>query len=605
MTKPIDLVLDRLRDDGRQIRPIADGSMAQCPAHPDRNPSLHVSEGQDGRALLTCHAGCERGSILDALGLKEPDLFNKSEFTRSTMEAPRLTALRPTLKPVCDYVYRDGTGQPVVKVSRLNRVDVTGNVIGKEFRQYRMGAAGTWLPGLNGGTPPLYRLPEVKAAAAAGALVLIVEGEKDADRAYDVGVVATTCAMGAGKWRPEHTATLVGAKVIIIADDDAPGRSHAAAVYGALSEAGARPVVALPAEGCKDLTEHLDAGHALTAIRPMMPELLTAGPQAEPTEGPTLRERMRARLYDRDSLDEIPQPTPLIAAVLDIGTIAVLSGKFGTYKTFVSIAWACSVATGIEWLGHDIETPGRVLYVAGEGGNGLKQRIRAWEMAHLDGKRISAERLMVYDGRINLTNSEEVATLAEFVDEIEPVLTIVDTLHKCAPGLDENSTQDMSRVIDVAAQLREQFGTTILFNHHTGHSGVRSRGTSSIEDDSDTTWVIRLDGDAEDRGPENPRVLTHRKSKNSVLCEEIPLTLRIVDEVGSAYIDESDSAVLPDGNLVPALAARLDIEGIGRGLSVNKTRAAGIALGFKHRKEVWVAVAKLRSMPLPEADHDQ
>ena len=32
---------------------------ALCPAHDDSSPSLAISEGDDGRVLLHCHAGCD------------------------------------------------------------------------------------------------------------------------------------------------------------------------------------------------------------------------------------------------------------------------------------------------------------------------------------------------------------------------------------------------------------------------------------------------------------------------------------------------------------------------------------------------------------------
>jgi hypothetical protein len=52
-----------------------DSWMAKCPAHTDKNPSLSIKEGSDGRALLKCFAGCENDAILSALGMKWADLF--------------------------------------------------------------------------------------------------------------------------------------------------------------------------------------------------------------------------------------------------------------------------------------------------------------------------------------------------------------------------------------------------------------------------------------------------------------------------------------------------------------------------------------------------
>ncbi len=51
------------------------GYLARCPAHDDRHPSLSIGEGDDGRVLLRCWAGCETKAVLEALGLSWSDLF--------------------------------------------------------------------------------------------------------------------------------------------------------------------------------------------------------------------------------------------------------------------------------------------------------------------------------------------------------------------------------------------------------------------------------------------------------------------------------------------------------------------------------------------------
>jgi hypothetical protein len=56
----------------------ANGTWALCPAHDDHDPSLNIKEGDDGRALLHCFAGCDQGEVLGALekrGLKSGELF--------------------------------------------------------------------------------------------------------------------------------------------------------------------------------------------------------------------------------------------------------------------------------------------------------------------------------------------------------------------------------------------------------------------------------------------------------------------------------------------------------------------------------------------------
>ena len=51
------------------------GWQAACPAHEDDVPSLSLAEGDDGRILLYCHAGCTFDSIISVLGLTAKDLM--------------------------------------------------------------------------------------------------------------------------------------------------------------------------------------------------------------------------------------------------------------------------------------------------------------------------------------------------------------------------------------------------------------------------------------------------------------------------------------------------------------------------------------------------
>jgi hypothetical protein len=71
------------------------GWIAPCPAHEDHKPSLSISEGTNGRALLKCFAGCSTESVLAALGLTARDLFPathpQASGTNSTpRRSPRL-----------------------------------------------------------------------------------------------------------------------------------------------------------------------------------------------------------------------------------------------------------------------------------------------------------------------------------------------------------------------------------------------------------------------------------------------------------------------------------------------------------------------------------
>ena len=94
----------------------------------------------------------------------------------------------------------------------------------KTFRQRRP-VEGGWENSVKDVRPVPYRLPQLLAAPM-DAPIYIVEGEKDADRLAALGLVATCCAGGAGKWRAQHAQHFQGRAAILIPDNDSAGRDH-------------------------------------------------------------------------------------------------------------------------------------------------------------------------------------------------------------------------------------------------------------------------------------------------------------------------------------------------------------------------------------------
>ncbi len=69
--RPIEGVLDRLKG----VKTHSGYFSALCPTHDDRKPSLSVSEGEDGRVLIKCHAGCSTEDVVSSIQLRMSDLF--------------------------------------------------------------------------------------------------------------------------------------------------------------------------------------------------------------------------------------------------------------------------------------------------------------------------------------------------------------------------------------------------------------------------------------------------------------------------------------------------------------------------------------------------
>jgi 5S rRNA maturation endonuclease (ribonuclease M5) len=216
------------------------GWVACCPAHDDKNASLSLTDGTNGKVLAKCHAGCTFGGIAAAL-LKKGISLNSKEPQNSRG------------KLIATYDYRAEDGKLLFQSCRFEP---------KRFTQRQPDGKGGWQWNLRGVEPVPYRLPELKAATAAGKQVCIVEGEKDCDNLVKLGFEATTGPMGAGKWAPSLSPHFTGARVVIIPDNDEAGRKHAKLFGMSLSGFGAKVEVLelreLPERG--DISDWIAAG---------------------------------------------------------------------------------------------------------------------------------------------------------------------------------------------------------------------------------------------------------------------------------------------------------------------------------------------------------
>jgi putative DNA primase/helicase len=205
---------------------------ACCPAHEDSNPSLAIRDDR-GKLLFHCHAGCAQDAVIEAL--KERGLWESEP-----REQPR--------RVVAEYSYTDERGDVLYQVVRTDP---------KGFFQRYPDGHGGWINKKNK-RQVLYRLPEVLEAP----IVFVVEGEKDAESLRAHGFVATTNAGGAtAPWLTSFTETLRGREVILIPDNDNPGRQRVLTIARALLGHAAQ-IIVLALEDGKDVSEWFERGHS-------------------------------------------------------------------------------------------------------------------------------------------------------------------------------------------------------------------------------------------------------------------------------------------------------------------------------------------------------
>lgn len=186
----------------------------------------------------------------------------------------------------------------------------------------------------------------------------------------------------------------------------------------------------------------------------------------------------------------------LIQDLVERDSLVLLFGDPGCGKSFFAIAVALCVATGSQFYGRDVKR-GPVIYVAGEGHNGLKRRMMAWSLANKVGHDDAP--LFVSMMPAALTDADMVKEIQAAIKMVSaehgsPVLIVIDTLARnFGPG-DENSTQDMSKFIQAADDLRTISQATVLIVHHNGHGDKgRARGAMALKGALDAEY--RLDKD--------------------------------------------------------------------------------------------------------------
>ena len=247
MADPTTLVLERLRAAGHDPKQTRTGWSCRCPAHDDRGPSLSIGTGDDGRVLLTCHAGCPFDSIVAALGIDKRDTF--AEDGQTHHRPPAAAKLTTTFsawedaarsiagrrgQPAGTWHYHDASG---VHVGTVVRWPKPGG--GKDVRPVARQADGTWVASGMATPRPLYGLPAVLEATG---VVFVTEGEKAADAVRSLGLTCTTSAHGAQSAGGTDWSPLAGHDVVVLPDHDDPGESYAADVARLATAAGAASV---------------------------------------------------------------------------------------------------------------------------------------------------------------------------------------------------------------------------------------------------------------------------------------------------------------------------------------------------------------------------
>lgn len=232
---------------------------------------------------------------------------------------------------------------------------------------------------------------------------------------------------------------------------------------------------------------------------------------------------------------EYQDPEFLVDGLIETDTVGQIFGDPGCCKTFFAVDLSLCVASGVDFHGRTVKQ-GPVLFIAGEGHNGLVRRFTAWAIE----RNVSLKGLPMFKSAraaqfLDAASANAVADAADRLAQQHgaPRLIVVDTLARnFGPG-DENSTQDMNNFVAAIDDLRERYpGCVVMIIHHSGHGDKRrGRGAMAMKGAVDFEYLVEKEG--------SHLTVTNVKMKDAPEPADLHFTLESIPLRG-----ETTSAVL-------------------------------------------------------------
>ena len=284
--------------------------------------------------------------------------------------------------------------------------------------------------------------------------------------------------------------------------------------------------------------------------------------------------------YLRDVTLERPQFV-VNGIIPQVGFCAII-GQSYTYKTFIALDMALSIAKGIPFHSNEVKQ-GTVIYINGEGRHGIMTRINAW----CQSKSIDLNDLpfILSKRPINLRDPTELAELKSLYDQVQDIrLIVIDTLNRNAGGMNENAPVDMAEFVNACSELVHHFSCAVCVIHHAGHSSSeRARGHSSFYAALDTEINVKKIGNHDVQ-------LINTKQKDAPEFETIQLMA--VSTLDSLILEKTETR---KGNVKDKLTPdqKLALECLRELIDTNTTTNGNVATNGVHL-EKWRDEFKLR-----------
>jgi len=209
----------------------------------------------------------------------------------------------------------------------------------------------------------------------------------------------------------------------------------------------------------------------------------------------------------------------LIDNYFEANTISIIWGDTMAFKSFLALEVCFCVAAGLDWHGQEVKQ-GSVLYVCGEGANGIARRITGLRQKYNVWNEIP---LYVSSGSRDMMERDAMKEVISFGKSLgtQINLVMVDTVNRNFSG-EENSSKDVAKAYKHLDMIKEAFDCSLAMVHHTGKSGTIIRGSAA--------WVQNVDASYEMKRSAKTFYTTFipHKMKDAALGEEMNFEMKEV-----------------------------------------------------------------------------
>lgn len=196
-----------------------------------------------------------------------------------------------------------------------------------------------------------------------------------------------------------------------------------------------------------------------------------------------------------DQMIAMPEPEWMVEGILQKRSAALMFGKSNTFKSFLAIDLALSVATGRHWHGQAVKQ-GRVAYIATEGAIGVgTQRVPGW-YDHHDMPAWRRRNLFLKTDAIAIDDTGAVNKLIDAISEAGGFdLIVLDIFGGTMSGSEVEDTTARAWVHGVQRLIAN--GSAVLTVAHTGwQDQTRARMHTHFWGSFDTRLKVEGDKDA-------------------------------------------------------------------------------------------------------------